>query len=51
MILYSIQGTVTSFRLREYNMWAVLGLLIAALRIFTSNPEHVSQDENVKPQI
>jgi putative inorganic carbon (HCO3(-)) transporter len=50
MVLYSLQGMVTSFRLRENNMWAVLGLLFASIRIYTSNPELVSQDGNVKPQ-
>ena len=35
LIVYLVQGLFTSFRLKELEMWAYLGLAIAGMRIFT----------------
>jgi len=45
MISYPLQGMISSFRLRENNMWAILGLIFAAIRIFTSQTQHESVKE------
>lgn len=35
VIVFLVQGLFTSFRLKEYEMWAFLGLAMASLRIFS----------------
>jgi O-antigen ligase len=38
MAFYLLQGQIISTRLRETSMWALLGLAMAAIRIFCSEP-------------
>jgi hypothetical protein len=45
IVSYPLQGMISSFRLRENNMWAILGLIFASIRIFTSQTQHVSVKE------
>jgi O-antigen ligase len=39
LVVYLVQGLFTSFRLKELEMWAYLGLTIAGMRVFSKEVE------------
>jgi len=48
MAFYLLQGQIISTRLRETSMWALLGLAMAAIRIFFSDPLLNSEQSRTK---